>query len=342
MDESRLRTDALEALGLDLESTLREEPRFLLDARLLGALHAELEEGLGAGEARVALLQLGFLHGLRDAEALLRSSFEGPALARGDERTPTAPRLALRFSPRPAGAGARALELRGDWPEQREAEAVLGACGARAEPGCAVSAGYTSGWLSGLFEADVLALEEACGSAGADGCRFVAREVEAWRLRTDVRADRTLAALPFALLRERVDRHLAPRAEAASEPSDRFEPGAPVVHVWGPVMVLPFAGVEESQRALQAIAREPAAQTVRVVVVDLSGALVDEGFGALALEQILDAVEARGAEPLLAGVSPLSASVVEELAGSRAVMHKDVGEAIAAAFQVAEAQRHVA
>ena len=118
-----------------------------------------------------------------------------------------------------------------------------------------------------------------------------------------------------------------------------FDPASPAVHVWGPVMILPFSGLEESLRAIDLIGRDPAAREVAVVVIDLSGAVIDEGFGAVSLENVLEAVEAWGAEPILAGVSPLSEPVVAELEGNHLVVRKPLPEAVAVAFQIAHAQR---
>ena len=56
---------------MELDDALAEEPRFLVDGRFLAALHGEMRERLGADEAQTALLQLGFLHGLRDATRAL-------------------------------------------------------------------------------------------------------------------------------------------------------------------------------------------------------------------------------------------------------------------------------
>ncbi len=112
-----------------------------------------------------------------------------------------------------------------------------------------------------------------------------------------------------------------------------------MVHVWGPVMVIPFSGPDESLRALELLGRDPGARQVRVVIVDLSGALIDDGFGASALEQILESIESWGAEPILTGVSPLSAQVVADLERAHLVLQKDLPHAIATGFQIAEAQR---
>jgi hypothetical protein len=325
-------TRELAALGLDLEGALCAEPRLLLDADFLRMLHAELAEKVAPEEARAALLQLGFLHGLRDALAVLRSGF---APLEPPTRGPAAARLAIRLAPLAGGAA-----WAGTWPEALEARAR-----ARSErspepeaSGCGVSAGYTSGWLSGILDADVLALEESCRAAGHDACRFLAREARAWQEQGDARAEAALAALPFGALRELVVRQL----EATPEPEpdgQRFQAGSPVIHVWGPVMILPFAGSDECLRSLELIGREPGARSVRVVIVDLGGALIDDSFGAASLEQVLEAIEGWGAEPLLTGISPLSERAVADLERTHLVIRKDLPEAIASAFQIAEAQR---
>lgn len=330
----RLLSQELAVLGLDLQTTLRDEPRFLTDPRFLGALHDELHEQLGAREAHAALLQLGFLHGLRDALDVVVSGF-----AHGTEylsRPPVAPRLALHLVPARDDAG---LVLEGGWPERREAEAVLGAIGPAEAPCCHVSAGYTSGWLSGIHDADVLALERRCAAAGAEACSFEAREASDWLAQRHPDARAALDALPFASLRDAVLRFLETRPAPQPADPESFEPGSPMIHVWGPVMVIPFSGAEESSRALELIGRDPGARGVRVVIVDLAGTIVDDGFGAAALEQVLDAIEGWGAEPLLTGVSPLSAPAVADLERTHLVIHKDLPEAIAAGFQIAEALR---
>jgi hypothetical protein len=107
-------------------------------------------------------------------------------------------------------------------------------------------------------------------------------------------------------------------------------------------MVVPFGGADDSLRAVDLIGRDPAAREVSVVVLDLTGAVIDPGFGALALENVLDAIEAWGAEPVLAGVSPLSDPVVADLQRAHLVVRKDLPNAIASAFQIAQAQRRFA
>ena len=323
----------LEILGLDLESTLADEPRFLTDMRLLGALHGELREQLGDAGAETALFQMGFVHGLRAGAVLVQDGLRGTPW----DRPPATPRVAMRIAPRPSADAPGGLEIDGSWPERQEAEAIRAGFGPGEQPGCAATAGYTSGWLSGMFSADIVAVEHECAAAGSDGCRFLAREVADWSAREDERALARCAGLPFAALREIVGQHLGGRPAAPAE--EGLQAGAPVVHVWGPVMILPFAGVDESLRALDLIGNDPSARSVRVVILDMSDAIVDEGFGAVALEQILAAVESWGAEVILTGLSPLSAHVVEDLEHAPLLCHKDLPEAVAAAFRIADAQR---
>jgi len=321
------------ALLFDPEALLVREPRVLLDPRFLGALHAELEDELGREPATTTLLQIGFLHGLRDAlHALGR-------LAQADDESPLdsipsplPTRLRAAAEARPTGA----IELHGSWPERNEASARLASIGRSAHCACAVSAGYTSGWLSGLFDADIAALETSCGATGAAECRFVAREAEAWRAAPDAAAEELLAALPFAALREAI------RNEPAPEPKEAprgFDGEAAVIHIWGPVMVIPFCGPDEAMQALDLIGRDPSARQVSVVVLDLTGAIVDEAFGAVALEQLIEGVEGIGAEIVFAGVGELSAEVVAGLSSQPLLLVKDLHSAIATAFQVASAQR---
>ena len=327
---SRQLSDEFARLGLDLAGMLAHEPRGLLDADFLGSLHLELGQQLGPEGARVMLLQLGLVHGLSDALRVLRTGFAPLEPPREGPATPT--NLAIRLAV-PRGLP----EWSGCWPEALEANA-LPAGEPLAAPACHVSAGYTSGWLSGILDLDVLALERGCRATGHADCDFLAREARAWRASGEARALALLDALPFEALRLLATQH-QPVAEERPD-GERYEPGSPVIHVWGPVMVLPFAGGDECLRSLDLLGRDPGARAVRVVVVDLSGALIDEGFGASSLELVLDAVEAWGAEPLLTGISPLSERTVAALEKTHLVIRKDLPEAIATAFQIAEAQRH--
>jgi hypothetical protein len=326
--KSAFLTRELAALGLDLAETLREEPRFLTDAAFIGALHLELRERLGPTDARDALIQLGFLHGLRDALEIVTSGVR--ASGGGSGR----PRLALALETTPTTPGA---SLRGVYRDGIEARAVTSALGAQAEATCALTSGYASGWLSGLFDADLLARERSCVAAGHARCEFEARTREGWLAAEPESEPHT--RLPFSPLRDLVGRHLAGRVEQEDGPGTGFERSAPVIHVWGPVMVIPYAGADETISGLDLIRRDPGARGVRVVVIDLAGAIIDESFGAVELERVLEAVEGIGAEPILTGISPLSERTVAGLEASHLIVQKDLPAAIAAAFQIADAMR---
>jgi anti-anti-sigma regulatory factor len=320
----------LAALGLDLADTLREEPRFLTDVAFIGALHLELRDRLGPSDAHTALLQLGFLHGLRDALELVTRGLRvaGPASQTGR------PRLALALETAPATRG---TPLRGAYRDGIEARAVSTALGPQSAATCALTSGYASGWLSGLFDSDLLARERSCAAAGGARCEFEARTPADWAEAEPESDEHT--RLPFSPLRDLVGRHLAGQVEANDAPGSGFEGGTPVIHVWGPVMVIPYAGADETISGLDLIRRDAGARGVRVVVVDLAGAIIDESFGALELERVLETIERLGAEPILTGIAPLSERTVAGLEVSRLVVQKDLPAAIAAAFQIADAMR---
>jgi predicted hydrocarbon binding protein/anti-anti-sigma regulatory factor len=320
-------------LGFDPNAVLLREPGWMLEPSFLGALHAEIERDLGAEAAPTALVQIGLLHGLRDALHIAGQAFARGRRAPDDALLP--PALALDFDRPLRSVAAGALELRGRWPRRGEASARIATAGPSDQPACFLSAGYTSGWLSGVLDRDVLALETTCCTAGGGACAFVAREAGSWRALGDPRAVALLDALPFASFRSLV------RADCPTPPTEpqRFDPEAAVIHIWGPVMVIPYAGADEALRAVELIGRDAGARNVTVVVLDLTGAIVDDAFGAAALEQITETAEAAGAETIFAGLSPLSASVVADLDRQPLFVHKDVEAAIAAAFRIADAQR---
>ncbi len=335
MVKSASAESAASALLFDPEALLVREPRVLLDPRFLGALHAELEDELGCEPANTTLLQIGFLHGLRDAlhaVGRLTQTEEASALASIPSPLPT--RMCAAGPTKPPGA----IELHGSWPQRSEASARLASVGRSEHCACAVSAGYTSGWLSGLFDADIAVLETSCGATGAAECRFIAREAEAWLAAPDAAVETLLAALPFAALRQAIRNEPAPEPK---EPVKGFDGEAAVIHIWGPVMVIPFCGPDEALQALDLIGRDPSARQVSVVVLDLNGAIVDEAFGAVALEQLIEGVESIDAEIIFAGVGELSANVVAELSTPPLLIVKDLHSAIATAFQVAAAQRRL-
>jgi len=326
----------LSALALDADPALAREPRLLVDPRFLGILHFELAQKLGVEQAACNLMQLGFLRGLRDARALVSRGLRAAGRA---GPAPLAPLLALRLGPG-RGMSGRGPGFQGSWPDHPEADAHLSTLGPAARPTCWASAGYTSGWLSGLQDLDLLALESRCVACGDEACRFEARTPEAWRASGDPRAREALRFLPFAELRAVVERELEAEAIDGGFESEGLAGESPAVHVWGPVMILPFSGADESLRAVELIGSDPEARQVSVVILDLGGVILDEAFGALALEQTLDAIESWGAEPILTEVAPLSERVVADLERSHVLIRKSLSEAVSTAFQIVRAQQN--
>jgi anti-anti-sigma regulatory factor len=315
-------------LGFDPNSILAKEPGVLLDPHFLGAMHAELEAKLGSEDAAKALVQVGLIQGLHDAWRAVGDGFNGKEVLQ--------PPLAMRFRTHPDEELPGAIEVVGNWPERTEAGARLSLMGPCDHTACHLSAGYTSGWLSGTLDANILAIETACSAAGEEGCRFVAREADAWRADSNPQALALLAELPFDAIREFVRTQTD---ESPTRPAENIDSATPIVHIWDSVMVIPFTDSDESLRAVELIGQDADARNVTVIVVDLDGAIVDESYGALALERIIESAESHGAEVIFAAPSSLSEAVVAELDPAPLMIHKDLAQAIAAAFQVADAQR---
>lgn len=313
---------------------LANEPRLLTDARLLGALHAEIAATHTPADAERTLFQMGLLHGLRDSLAAV--SLVGDRAGVG-----ITPRLAICLDPHGADQAAGDGVLRGCWPAAYEAGARLARLGRSDAVCCALSAGYTAGWYSGLLDRDLVAVERSCVGRGDSDCRFELRDAQSWAERGDPHGIALLEGLPFQALRDLASPSVQPdvsRDAPVRTVDESAGHEAPVVHVWGPVMVIPFSGVDEALRGLDLIGRDPAARAVSVVILDLTGAALDTASGAAALELVVSAVEGWGAEPLLAGIGPLSEYAAADLDARGVASHKDLPTAIAAAFQIARSQ----
>ncbi|HXZ86001.1 MAG TPA: hypothetical protein VEI82_10980, partial [Myxococcota bacterium] len=110
----------------------------------------------------------------------------------------------------------------------------------------------------------------------------------------------------------------------------------PAVHVWGPVMVLPYSGAGDTLAALDTIAADLGPEAIRVVVLDVTGARVD-GVEATGIVRILDELARRGLESVLVGVGDDAAE--QWLGGSEQLRQPlrapNISEAIHLAFQLA-------
>jgi len=320
-------------LGFDPHAVLERDSRIMLDPTFLATLHRELSDELAPAEAALTLVQMGFLHGLQDATRVVTGDPDRPAAV-------VAPPLRIACRPRAETGDASALCIEGVWPERREAEARLSALGAADAPACHLSAGYASGWLSGTFDADFFVVETSCSAAGDSACSFLARELPVWRAEAEESLRRTLDALPYgpfrALVRERLARRAGRRGASGPGGVDRQ---AAAVHVWGPVMVIPWSGPDVTLQTLELLAHDAGAAEVSVIVVDLHGAAIDEAYGALALEKLVETSDSWGTEVLLVDPSPLSEAVLADLDPKPLLTLKDLEPAVTLAFQIARSQR---
>ena len=325
----------LAAMGFGPDSALMNEPKMLVDGTFLGALQSELVSELGEVEAMRMLFHIGMIHGLRDAARIAGAE----PLRDGQLGLAAMPPLAMRFGPgHEEGQDPLGFELEGTWPDGLEAESHLSQLGPRDLPVCSLSAGYTSGWLSGTLERDVIVHETSCHAAGADACRFVARD-EAREEDSDAPMRGTL---PVSAVRSVA--HIAgstPFGTRIDQLPSRVDLEDPAVHIWGPVMVMPFAGPEPAMQTVEMLRQDDASHGVRVVVLDLGGCVLDDGLGAAALERVVGEIQSWNAEVILTGVSPLSEETVAELQASHMLTRKDMAEAVAYAFQIADAQRRL-
>lgn len=316
------------------------DPKLFLDGRFLASLLVELQDELGAREASLALFQIGLLHGLRDAARVCREdSLElSTSLPAGPDTTA----LVMKWT---AGARANrdgAYSLFGLWPERHEAVARCSRLGAANDPACFMSAGYTTGWLSGTLDRPLVAREIECAARGDEACRFEVQEAGVWRTRDESEMSWLLAEVPFEALRQAA-LSVAPVERFRAQPpaaDGQFDRSQPVVHIWGPVMVLPFTTLDEALGTIDLLGRDPGIAEIQAVVVDLRDGPLDEGFGAAALEQILETIESWNAQSLITGVSQASEAAMASLETSHLVIRKDLSEAIATAFQIADAQKY--
>lgn len=342
---STSKTPVLGALGLGPDTLLMNDPKLFLDARFLGALMAELEDELGEVGAQAALFQIGLTHGFRDAFRVA----EGPVFS--EDKAPRtvaceATSLLMQLSVADREREQVGMEIVGVWPEQHEAQARLARIGVSTAPSCYLSAGYTSGWLSGTQDRDIIAVEHDCGAAHAPHCNFRALEIADWSSLPEGGLLERLQLPSFEQFRQLARESTTSDAgtihpSVAAEIEGRFDPQDDAVHIWGPVMVLPLTQIDEALATVDMLGREPGTGQVRAVVIDLRGQALDEDFGAAGLEQILETIETWGAEAILTGVTMLAEEAVRGLESTRLLTRKDLPDAIAAAFQIAEAQRHL-
>ena len=329
----------LTSLGFGPDTVLMNDPKLFVDGRFLASLLVELEDELGPRDASLALFQIGLLHGLRDATRICHGHDDPNVTLECADTTA----LVMQWTAGAQTDASGALSLEGVWPERHEAVARCTRLGASSEPACWMSAGYTTGWLSGTLNRSLVAREVECAARGDVACRFEVQEAGVWNERGQSDMQRLLAEVPFETFRKVAIAQPIEGSDAPSNPAagdSQFDRSQSVVHIWGPVMVLPFTTLDEALGTIDMLGRDPAISDIRVVVVDLRDQPLDEGFGAAALEQVLETIESWNAQSLITGVSPASEAAMASLESSHLILRKDLTEAVATAFQIADAQKH--
>jgi hypothetical protein len=278
----------------------------------------------------------GILYGIGLAQGLL----DGLRVARRFAAT-------LGGAPRHAGAGLPLLFQAGRMRADRgfsgalevsvEASVHLRDLGPDPEPICNVSAGYCAGWYSALLGEFQLVREVHCVAHGADACAFEARPVESWLAARDPWATTMLAYLDFAKMRGDALGKLAEDSdESEGSMMGAFDPLSPAVHVWGPVMVLPYSGAGDSLEAVETILGDIGPGALRVIVLDLTGARIEE-LEATGLVRVLKMLEEHKLETVLVGLPAHAAGrwLDPTEALSLPLRAADITEGINLAFQLA-------
>lgn len=334
MNSSTAHTPDLELLarlGFAPGESLMTQPRVLVDRGFLASLRTELDETLDADTARRVRSQIGLFHGLREGRRAVtraRDDVVGGVLSR-----PDTPSIAMTLRVR---AGSDGLEIHGQWPHSAEARTPPWTTGNDRAHNCALTAGYTSGWLSEICGSTLIAVETECRAHGQACCAFIARPAEEWRARNDVEVEQLVDSLPFETFRMLLRQNSARALSVGAEESGPLGATPSTAHVWGPVMVLPFPA---SGAALRDLGTNCG---VRVVVVDLRTAAtneVKEKSLRASLEKFLDHVSSWGVESVLAAAPPAVEALLPELRSGPHVARPTLPEAISTAFQIAHANR---
>ena len=119
-----------------------------------------------------------------------------------------------------------------------------------------------------------------------------------------------------------------------------FDPMSPAVHIWGPVMVLPYSGFLDAGACLDTVIADLGPDQVRVVVLDVAGAQIG-GVEAADLTRLLDRIESLGLETIVSGLAQGADHPFRNPDGGLAMplLARDVVEGIALGFQLTLASR---
>jgi len=329
-----------------LHYTIESRPA-LEDPAHLAALRDEVFETSGEERGAAVLYALGFTEGLVD----------GLRVAQGFAADDPRPRLAgpglpLLFVPDCETGEPHTDALSGALSGSLEAR-IHSAQGRPApEPSCYLSAGYAAGWYSEILRQPLLVREIECIAHGGACCRFVARTVEDWQRDGDPWIAELLPMLDLSALREAAAHRVAELPDGAEilAPGDEaeiegdmfggFDPMSPAVHVWGPVMILPYSGPADGEAALEMVASDLDSERIEIAVVDVTGVRM-EAVAAAGLARFLDHLEALQVETVVVGLGREAWPLFQDGAQGLAMpmLARDMCQGITFAFQLAQGSR---
>jgi len=306
----------------------------LEDPATLSRLRRELFESIGPLDGQGVMYGLSFCEGMIDGLRVMQTFSDA-----GHGGAATGTPLPIVF--RPEG-GVLATGFAGNLARSLEAEVHQQDYPPSADPVCFVSGGYAAGWYSAILGETILVREVSCTACGDAGCRFEARPADEWLAQDHPWAEALLPFLDLESIQERaLQRSREPEPELKEgDMLGHFDPMSPAVHVWGPVMVLPYSGAEDGLLALDTVLEDVGRDQIRVVVVDATGAVIDP-VEAVGLTRLIDALNSTGIETVMTGIGDRAARYFQTRGGGGGLplMAHDLSEAIVLGFQLSQARR---
>jgi hypothetical protein len=304
--------------------------RAFADPEAFGRLRQYTLEAGGA-DAPALLYRIGFDRGWVDGLSISRDFSAGSVFPRF-----AGPGLPLLFFP---SVGQIPEHFGGTLRGSLEATIHVTLASPSDTPVCHLSAGYAAGWYTAIFRDTILVLETECEARGDSRCHFEAQPARVWVEAGDSRA---LALLPYLDPPDPASHssESAEEGEGLGAMMGQFDPLSPAVHVWGPVMVLPYSGLEDADSALEAVREDVGPDAVDIVIVDVTGVQISP-LEACGLVELVSRLESRGIEVLVAGLRSGHQGLLgsELLDSSGMLVVGDLSEGIALAFQMATLSR---
>ncbi len=298
------------------EGTVRlgQDRMLLFRQDSLGSLRQLLSDQVGAALSRAILTQFGYRCGFGDFQTLSKAySWDseqdrmgaGPVLHTWEGIVHAEPTM-LEFD-RKKGH----FHMTGIWRNSYEADLHLRQSGKSSEPVCHTLTGYATGWCSGFFGKDVVAIETQCSAMGDAHCGFEVRTPEAWGPEAE----------PFKLALRNTDyslsRELEDKVKTVEQQSAAIrELSTPVIEIWDDILVLPIVGVVDTHRSVEIMNNLLSAivdRQAKCVIIDVTGVAVVDTKTADYLLKIVRAAFLLGTRCVLTGLSPAVAQTLVEI-----------------------------